>query len=184
MAKKIESKLDQFGATLLEMDAQHKTLAEMLAWLKEKSCTVVASTLSRWLESARSQVSQERLLNLVASGSQQCADLEQAFSKNPAPELETLIKLFKVLILNLTTRAEADPKLLQLADQLSRTALEYINGQTKARFKQTELEQAERKLQISERKAAAFDAAQQVTVNSKLTPEQKDAEYRRIFGMA
>lgn len=184
MPKKIVSKLDQFSATLLEMDAQHKTLAEMAAWLKEESCVVALSTLSCWLSSARSQAAQERMLNLVASGSQQCADLEAAFAKNPAPELDTLLKLFKVLILNLTTRGETDPKLLQLADQLSRTALEFINGQTKARFKQQELEQAERRLQLSEKRAAQADQTVRVLSDAELSPEQRAQRIKEIYGRA
>ena len=183
MSKQAKSVLDRYAEQLLEMDAAGKTLAEMLAWLKEEACTVSLSTISRWLESARSSAAQERILNLVATGSAQCTELDKAFAKNPAPELDMLIKLFKVLILKLTTQGQADTKLLQLADQLSRTAIEFINGQTKAAFKRVELEQAERKLQIIEKKAAAFDAAQKVAV-SELTSEEKDAEYRRIFGMS
>ena len=182
MSKQQHSKLDQFEAQLLEMDDAGKTLAEMLAWLKEESCSVALSTLSRWLESARGSAAQERMLNLVASGSAHCQELDRAFSANPAPELETLIRLFKVLILKLTTEGAADPKQLRMADQLSRTALEFINGQTKANFKKIELEQAERKLQIAEKRAAQAEATEKV-LTSTLTPEEKEAEYRRIFGM-
>jgi len=40
----------------------------------------------------------------------------------------------------------------------------------------------ERKLDLLEKKAAQADSAKEV-VASKMTPEQKEAEYRRIFGM-
>ena len=38
------------------------------------------------------------------------------------------------------------------------------------------------KLELLKRKAAQAEAAQEVT-GSQLTPEEKEAEYRRIFGM-
>lgn len=42
----------------------------------------------------------------------------------------------------------------------------------------------QRKLALLERKAAAFDAAQKVSADTALSPEEKEAEYRRIFGMS
>ena len=41
-----------------------------------------------------------------------------------------------------------------------------------------------RKLALLEKKAAQADAAQQVAGNQTMTAEEKDAEYRRIFGMS
>lgn len=183
MSKKIESKLDQFHEQLVTLESEGKTLLEMQKWLHEEGVAVAQSTISRFLESARSSAAQERILQLVVSGAQHCAEVDRAFSKNPAPELETLIKLFKVLIMKLTTQGAADLEQLRMADQLSRTAIEFISGQTKANFKRIELEQAERKLKIAEEKARQADAARQVT-ESKLTPSEKEAEYRRIFGMS
>ena len=81
-------------------------------------------------------------------------EVEKQFSKNPAPELETLIKLHRVLIMKLSTAGNADPEFLKLADQLMRTAMEFVSGQTKARFKERELKVSEEKLEL-----VKFDAA-------------------------
>src|ERR1017187_2875325 len=98
------SKLDQFAATLMVMDGEKKTLAEIQTWLKEEGCMVATSTLGAWLESARQRQLQARLLGQITSGARQCRDVEKQFGKNPAPELETLIKLHRVLILQLSTQ--------------------------------------------------------------------------------
>ena len=149
MPKKIASQLDRYAEALQEMElaVPPKTLAEMQAWLVQEGINVTQSTISRFLESARSSRLQAKLLAQISSGAKQCAAVEKQFGKNPAPELETLIKLHRVLILNLTTQGNVDPELLKLADQLTRTALEYTSGKTKAAQKERELVLAEEKAQ-------------------------------------
>ena len=184
MSKQRESKLDQHAATLAEMELAKKTLAEMVAWLKEEGITCSLSTLSRFLESQRSRRLQSSLLAQIASGAQQCKEVEKEFGKNPAPELETLIKLHRVLILNLTTQGNADPELLKLADQLTRTALEFVSGRTKAAFKERELTLAEDKFQFDAAKLALKAVAELKTIStSKLSDVEKiDAARRALFG--
>ena len=145
MPKKIKSKLDQYAVTLLEMDDARKTLPEMIAWLKEEGVSVAPSTLSVWLESARQSRLQEKLLGRITSGARQCREVEAEFAKHPAPELETLIKLHRVLILQLSTEGNANPEFLKLSDQLTNTVLNCISAQTKANFKEREVTLAEQK---------------------------------------
>lgn len=180
MPKQPKSKLDQHAATLLDMDAQKKTLAEMLAWLREEGVTCSASTLSRFLESQRQEQLEKQLLARISSGARQVEEMEKEFRKNPAPELETIIKLHRVLSLQLATQSQANPELIKLADQLTRTALEYTSGKTKAAQKEIELKQSERKLQILEKKAAAFDQAKEV-ISSKLSPEEQKKRLKEIL---
>lgn len=153
MPKKIESKLDRYQEQLLEMESATppKTLADMQQWLAQEGVVVVQSTIGRFLESLRSRRAQERVLGLVATGSQQCKELDSAFAKNPAPQLETLIKLFKTLIMQLTLKGAAAPELLSLANHLTMTVCEFISGQTKAAFKERELTLDERKYQESKK---------------------------------
>ncbi len=183
MAKKIESKLDRYAEQLSAMEAEGKTLAEMQAWLKAEACAISLSGLSRWLESARSARSQERFLTLVATGGRQCQELDAAFKKNPEPGIATLIKMFQVIILKLNIEGSANPENLKLADQLSRTALEFINGQTRAEFKRVELDQAERKLKLSEQKAAQADQAKGILQSKDLSEEQKRQRMLELFGI-
>ena len=114
MSKQRESKLDRYAETLLAMDDEKKTLVQIQAWLKEEGCVVALSTLGSYLESARSARLQARLLGQITSGARQCAEVEKQFGKNPAPALETLIKLQRVILLDLSTKASANPALLDL----------------------------------------------------------------------
>ena len=112
--KKRASKLDQYAAPLADMEAAGKTLAEMQAWLKEEGCTTSAGNLSAFLAAQRQSRLQSSLLAQIASGAQQCREVEAEFARHPAPELETLIKLQRVILLNLSTAANADPEMLEL----------------------------------------------------------------------
>lgn len=150
MSKEKKSKLDQFAVQLLAMDDEKKTIAEMIAWLKMEGVTASAGLLGGddgYLAKLRSQRLQSRLLSQIATGARQCQEVEQEFSRNAAPELETLIKLHRVLILQLTTQGNANPEFLKLADQLMRTAMEFVSGQTKAAHKERELKVSEGKFQ-------------------------------------
>src|ERR1017187_2307635 len=101
MSKQRESKLDRYAEVLMEMDDAKKTLAEIQAWLKDEGVTVALNTIGRFLESARSARLQSKLLGQITSGARQCADVEKLFGKNPAPALETLIKLQRVILLDI-----------------------------------------------------------------------------------
>ena len=185
MSKQRESKLDQHAATLLEMDDQHKTLAEIQAWLKEEGLVVSPATISRFLESARSRRSTEALLGQIASGAQQCQQIDKAFQKNPAPQLEMAIKVFKVLIMQLATKGTAAPDFLRLADQLMRTAIEFISGQTKAAFKERELTLAETKFHWNAAKEArkALPALRAIEANKSLSESEKTQMFmEKLFG--
>ncbi|MDR3427845.1 hypothetical protein [Silvimonas sp.] len=174
--------MDQHAATLADMEAEKKTLAEMLTWLRDEGVTCSASTLSRFLESQRQAHLQDKLLAQIASGARQCQAVEKQFGQNPAPDLETLIKLHRVLTLQLSTQGNADPELLKLADQLLRTAMEFVSGQTKAAHKERELKLAEEKFQLDFCEKildqAMRDSAERIA-NSNLSNADKIAAMRK-----
>lgn len=149
MPKEYKSKLDQYAATLLVMGDEKKTLDEMIAWLKEEGVTVAKSTLSEFLDRRRQLRLQSQLLQSIALGAEKCKEVEAEFGRNPAPEFETLVKLHRVLILNLTTRANQDPVeyagLLKLAGVMTDTVLNAMSAKTKAAFKERQISLAERK---------------------------------------
>jgi transcriptional regulator of heat shock response len=117
----------------------------MIDWLRDEGVTVAISTLSEFLEKQRSLRAQSRLLSSISSGAEQCKRVESEFARNPAPEFDTLIKLHRVLILNLTTLGKSEPCLLKLADQMTNTVLATLSAQTKAKFKEREVSLAESK---------------------------------------
>lgn len=163
------------------MDEEKKTLAEMLEWLKAEGCSSSASRLSKFLSDLRQQRLQDRLLNQIANGARQCKAVEQQFGDNPAPELDTLIKLHRVLILQLSTQGNADPEFLKLADQMMRTAMEFVSAQTKAQFKERELSLGEAKFKESlrDKLQAGLDA---VAEAFKTNPEAMNF-YQRARSM-
>src|SRR5258706_5424863 len=108
MRKIQKTKLDPFAETLDEMDERHDTLHEMAAWVRQQGVSVDSRYISRYLTIRRRARLQVQLLENITSGAQQCAEVEKRFRKDPAPGLETLIKLLRVVILQLSTQAQAN----------------------------------------------------------------------------
>lgn len=149
MSKAKESKLDPFAERLDEwFGVEKKTLKEVQAQLALDGCSVSLSRLSEWWEARTQQKAEERLLSQIASGAQQCKEVERQFASNAAPELDTLIKLHRTLVLQMSTHAAADPRMLKLADASLRTVMEFVSGQTKAHHKERELAIAEVRLRL------------------------------------
>jgi hypothetical protein len=161
MSKKIESKLDAFAERLdawftpKEKGGDGLTLAEAREQLALDGCSVSPSTLSRWWQTRQRETNQKELLGEIVTSSNQCASVEKEFAKNPAPELETIIKLHRVLIFNLRTAGRENPDMIKLADQCTRTVMDYLSGQTKAGQKERELSLSEKKFEEFKSKAAA-----------------------------
>ena len=186
MSKKIESKLDAYAERLdawftpKDEGGDGLTLAEAREQLALDGCSVDVSTLSRWWSARQREKNQKELLGEIVASSNQCATVEQEFAKNPAPELETIIKLHRVLIFNLRSAGRENPDMIKLADQCTRTVMDYLSGQTKAGQKEIELKHSERKLQIMEKKAAAFDQAKEV-IESQLSPDEQKKRLKEIL---
>lgn len=170
------SKLDQFAATLADMDAEKKTVAEIVAWLAGEGCKASAGLVSVYLERLRSQRREAAILAQITSGARQVAEVEKQFAKNPAPDVEVLIKLLRVQILQLATKSVENPDFLDVTNMLTKTVVDFLSGQTKAKLEQQKLAQSERKLVLLEKKAAAYDRAQAALTEAKnskggITPE-------------
>jgi hypothetical protein len=126
MSKAKKSKLDQFTARLDEwFGVEKKTIAEVQAQLKLDGCVVSAGRLSQWWSARQSQLMQSALLQQISSGASACKEVELQFAKNPAPELETLIKLHRVLVMKLSTAGNVNPELLELVSSLMKPVMEF-----------------------------------------------------------
>ena len=152
MSKQQKSKLDQFAERLDEwFGVEKKTIAQVQEQLRLDGCSVSSGRLSEWWTAREKVFNTRQILGDITSGAEHCREIDSAFAKNPAPHLETVIKVFKVLIMQLATKGTAEPEFLKLADQLSRTAIEFISGQTKAAFKERELTIEEQKFAESKK---------------------------------
>lgn len=175
------SKLDAFAERLDEwFGIEKKTLSEVQEQLKLDGCVVSLSRLSDWWAARQSQLMQERLLAQISSGARQCKEVEKEFGNSPPPELETLIKLHRVLILKLSTAAVADPEILSMASQMMKPIIAFAKVQESAESRKLD----ERKLALMEAKAVQADKAKGVLENVDLSEDQKSARMRELFGIA
>lgn len=162
MSKEKKSKLDAHAERLDEwFGVQKLTLKEVQAQLLQDGISVSESRLSEWWQRRQSQLLQERQLAMIASGARQCKEVEKEFARSDAPELDTLIKLHRVLILSISTQANADPSLLKLVNEMMHPVLQFTAGQTKARLEEQKIALANRRVELLEKKAAAFDRAKE-----------------------
>jgi hypothetical protein len=174
------SKLDRYAPQLSELDAEKKTLADMCEWLASEGCKVSPSQVSVYLERLRSERRQSALLAQISSGARQTAEVEKQFSKNPAPALDTIIKLHRVIIMQLANQSVDKPELIDTCNTLTKTVMDFVSGQTKAELEKQKLSQSERKIVLLEKKAAAFDQAKGV-LESKLSPEEQRQRLKEIL---
>lgn len=171
MSKPRHSKLDPFADGLAERDAQNVTLADMQAWLAENGCDVSLGRLSEFLSAQRQARMEATLLGRITNGSRLHSEVKAQFGENPAPELDTLIQLHRVLIMQLSAQAATSPELIQQASAAMRTVMEYTAGQTRAALESRKLELQERRVVLLEQKAAAFDQVKAAVNSGGITPE-------------
>jgi hypothetical protein len=185
MSKGTPSKLDRFTERLDEWffyTAPAKTLAFAQEELRKDGCSVSVSQLSRWWQARQSQLAEEKLLNQITSGAQQVKQVRDEFSENAPPDLRMLIDLHRVLVLQMSTQAATNPEMIKLADQGLRTVMEFVSGETKARLKERELEQNDRRIKLLEEKAKQADTAKGILQDKELTEQEKALKMRSLFG--
>lgn len=140
-----QSKLTPYAQTLLDKRLAGAKIKELQKWLKEEGVTIGHSTLADFVSQLLDKRERDQLLDRITSGASQVREVEERFKDNPAPGLETLVKIYRVLILQLTTSGQADAELLKLSDQLMNTFAQILSAQTKAAFKEREVTLAEQK---------------------------------------
>jgi hypothetical protein len=119
---------------------------------------------------------QESLLDRIERGAKLCQELEAQLRQHPAPELETIIKLHRVLVLRLSADAQAVPALLQWVTALMKPVMDWARLEEKRR----ERELAEQKYR---EQAAARLAAKEKGQNSRaqaLKPETLEKIEREL----
>lgn len=196
------SKLDAHAEQLREWDAASLPIISegdcMVKRLAARGCSVSPSRVSCFLEAQRSRSAQDRLLAQITSGSRACQEVEAQFSKTEAPALESLIKLHRVVIMQLATQAGTQPELLELMGGAMKPVLEFAKLELKGRefsqsqehFKQT-LAQKEKELALAREKfeteklelilKAAQDARVQAIAASDCSNADKIAQLRQTY---
>ncbi len=108
---------------------------------------------------ARPAPASEHLLAQLAEAARQCQELEAQFGRHPAPELETIIKLHRVLVLNLSLEAEQAPELLKLVKDLMKPIMDWAQLQEKSRQRELAEKKLEAQNALRARQANPGDAA-------------------------
>ena len=176
--KQKTSKLDPFAERLTEWFLAGKTLEQAQQQLRLDGCSVSLSRLSDWWQREQQRRLQERVLSQIATGSRQCQDVEKAFGKDPAPDVEALMKLHRLIAFQLASASSADPELVQVAERATRMVLEFAKLDEKRADRALE----ERRVKLLEEKAAQAELALKVT-ESALTAEEKASRMKQIFGL-
>jgi len=130
------SKLDAHAAELERwFETEYVTLATAQQRLRGRGCRVSLTRLSAWRRARLGERLREQLLEQIAAGARQCAEVERALGDNPRPMLETLIKLHRMLIMKLSLEADTAPATLKWVKELMKPVLEWarLNEQRQAR---------------------------------------------------
>lgn len=85
---------------------------------------------------------QESLLARIAQGATLCREVEAQLRQNPAPELETIIKLYRVLLLRLSAEIQAVPDLRHLVSTLLKPVMDWARLEEKRKHREWVEQQA------------------------------------------
>jgi hypothetical protein len=107
---------------------------------------------------------QEQLLAQIAHAASHCAEIERAFGENPPPELDTLIKVYRVLILKLSAEAQANPDQLKLAISLMKPVLDWERFENARRARERAEEKERETQQAARNREAGEDALRPETL--------------------
>jgi hypothetical protein len=167
------NKLDPFAERLVEWRAEGLTLAKMREQLALDGCVVGISSISDYCLRLEREAQEKELFATIATGGRMNRELDAAFAKDPAPEIEQLIRVSKTLIMSLQVQGVANPKLLALANSMQETVLTYLSGRTKAELEARKLELSESKYrdQVAERKRALQAEVDKAKSSGGITPE-------------
>lgn len=105
---------------------------------------------------ARFSRAQQKLLDEIELASRHCVELERQFGKHPAPRLETLIKVYHALVLNLSVREKSTPAQLRQLRDLMKPVLDWAQLQEKR--KQRQLAEQKYHDQVEAGKSAASNS--------------------------
>ena len=87
---------------------------------------------------------QESLLARIAQGAVLCRELDAQLRQHPAPELETIIKLYRVLLLKLSAEVQAVPDLRHLVSTLIKPVMDWARLEEKRKDREWVEQQARR----------------------------------------
>ena len=127
-------------------------------------------------ESQDADPTEEALLAQLQRGAQYCQQIQQQLAQYAGPELDAIVKLHRMIILKLSTRAESQPELWDVLKDLMKPVMDWARLQEQ----QKDREFAERKHrdQMEAEKAAANPLGDPAA--TALTPETLEKIEREL----
>jgi hypothetical protein len=137
------------------------------------------SALQRWASRRR----QDLILSRIAASAAKAKQVTSAFEKNPGDAYAALLGLIGQTAFEMKLKGGESLDMDTLKDlaQLVQVGLEARNSDAIIRIKEEDLKLKGRRLVLLEKKAA--DATETLG-DEKLTPEEKMAKMRQIFGLS
>jgi hypothetical protein len=68
---------------------------------------------------------QKCLLDQIVEAARLCREIEEQLRQCPAPELDTILRLYRMLLLTLSAQVQARPELLQLVNALLKPVMDW-----------------------------------------------------------
>lgn len=186
MPKSRPSKLDAYAEQLdgwlcsQAEGGEGITLRAAVERLAELKCAVSISGVSKWWTNRQAQLNEAAFLERLRTGAETTRRVRAALVKDPPPALQELIAIHRKLVFDLATDRTADPKLLELANSLTKSVLEFAKLEERSR--QTTL--GERRVQLLEKKAEQADATEGVIDDVNLSPDEREQRIKEIYGRA
>lgn len=176
-----KSKLDEVAGDLeVWFRDERLTLAQAQERLRERGVAVSGQRLSVWWARKQEESTREAVLARVVSGRQMSTELDAQFKKHPAPEMDTIQKLLRVLVMKLAVHGELDHELLPLVQGL----LKSVTDAQRVDQSERALALNQQKFDLVKRRADQADAAQRLVEDGSLSEEMRAARIREIFGTA
>ena len=138
----LDTLLQRHCKTLVEMKDSGKKYIEMVRWLRANGVKCLSNDLIQFFKELRLR---QKLLKGIGNAADLCKVVKREFGKNPAPDLQILMKLHRTLIFQIYTQEEVSHESMKLADQMTRTAVRFAHGRAQIKLMKRRLILAESK---------------------------------------
>ena len=179
MDKRKQSKLARHTEQLDEWFGKEElTLAAVRERLAQAGCSVSLARLSDWRINRDWERRREQVLNQIAAGARHCGQLEEQFGKNPPPELEILIKLHRVIILQLSAQMHSNPDAVRSVTTLMKPVMDWARLEEKR--KDRELAEQKYRDEVEAQKSEAEREDREANKEGGLSPETLEKIEREL----
>ena len=160
-------------------DRENISLADAKARLEERfSLGCSESALSNWWSGVQTDRSQAQLLERIGQAARSAESVTRHFEANPQDFYQATMGLLGQMAFSAAMEGRhAEPETLF---ELARLQLAAKDRE----LKEIQLGLDTRKVQLLEKKAAQADEAKGAMENGKLSPQERDAKLKEIFGIA